>query len=443
MQQKAYYMVILHVAMSTTPYERVILQPDDRVLVVAPHPDDEVLGCTGIIEQAGEMGLPVRIVFLTYGDANQWSFIVYRKWPVLNPEDVISMGYVRHDEALEAADVLKVSRENLTFLGYPDFGTENILCAHWGDNPPYRGLLTRVTEVPYNNALRPGALYKGEDVLKDLKSVINEFQPTKIFLSHPADHNRDHRALYVFTRVALWDLKLKNTPELYPYLVHYSNWPEPQGYYPTESLEPPPHLEDQIAWETHVLTSNDLKLEALKKHKSQYSSNTKYLLSFVRANELFGNFPPVELTTFLRSVMVQHHSEPSGELLDAERVHFVGIERYGINLQDGNLVFSVELSGPLAMEVEASVYLFGYRSGNFAEMPKLHVSVRDFGYTVYDQNRKLPHDVVQVSRKPKEISIRVPLEVLENPQKILASAKVELVEVPLDSAPWRVLDLTG
>ena len=68
------------------------------------------------------MGLPLRIAFFTYGDNNQWSFLVYRKHLVLIPSAVRGMGEVRHDEALAAARVFGLSPDHLTFLGYPDFG---------------------------------------------------------------------------------------------------------------------------------------------------------------------------------------------------------------------------------------------------------------------------------------------------------------------------------
>ena len=57
----------------------VELSATDRVLVFAPHPDDEVLGAGGVIQQAVAMHLPIKIVFFTYGDSNQWSFFLYRK----------------------------------------------------------------------------------------------------------------------------------------------------------------------------------------------------------------------------------------------------------------------------------------------------------------------------------------------------------------------------
>src|SRR5262249_5287881 len=58
------------------------LEPADRIMVLAPHPDDDVLGCGGIIQQAVQTRLPLRVLFLTYGDSNEWSFMVYEKRPV-------------------------------------------------------------------------------------------------------------------------------------------------------------------------------------------------------------------------------------------------------------------------------------------------------------------------------------------------------------------------
>ncbi|MGO9610231.1 MAG: PIG-L deacetylase family protein, partial [Verrucomicrobiia bacterium] len=55
------------------------LTPDDRIIIFAPHPDDESIGCGGIIQQALALKVPVRIVWLTYGDNNEWSFFLYRK----------------------------------------------------------------------------------------------------------------------------------------------------------------------------------------------------------------------------------------------------------------------------------------------------------------------------------------------------------------------------
>jgi len=229
------------------PGARMTLNAQDRVLVLAPHPDDEVLGCGGVIQQAVAMGVPVHIAFLTYGDFYEQSFIIYKKCPVLTARGVESMGEVRHDEAVAADSVLGVPAASLSFLGYPDFGTLQMFDAAWGDASPVRGLLSRATAVPYADAVRPGSPYKGEEVLKDLTTLVRQFRPTKVFVSHPADHHPDHRAMYVFTRVCLFDLEKEMSPELYPYLVHYTSWPTPSGYHPDKPLPPPGWLSKQVS----------------------------------------------------------------------------------------------------------------------------------------------------------------------------------------------------
>jgi LmbE family N-acetylglucosaminyl deacetylase len=203
----------------------VALQDSDRVLVLAPHPDDEVLGAGGVLREAARRGLPVRVVFLTHGDSNEWSFLAYRKRPVLTPAGALAMGAIRHQEALAAAAVLGVPAQDLIFLGYPDFGTLDIWRSHWGSRLPARGRLTRARAVPYANAFRPGAPYKGEAILADLETILRDFRPTQIFVSHPADHHPDHAALYLFTRVALWDLQREMAATVHPFLVHFPGWP--------------------------------------------------------------------------------------------------------------------------------------------------------------------------------------------------------------------------
>ena len=104
-------------------WPQVALSSTDRVLVLAPHPDDEVIATGGIIQQALKEKLPVHVVFYTYGDNNEWAFTVYRGHPVFMPRAMRGMGLVRHGEALKADAVLGLAPADLTFLGYPDFGT--------------------------------------------------------------------------------------------------------------------------------------------------------------------------------------------------------------------------------------------------------------------------------------------------------------------------------
>lgn len=424
----------------------------DRVLILAPHPDDEVLGCGGVIQRCRAASIPVRVVFLTYGDNNEWSFLIYRKHVVILPDAVKRMGLVRHDEAVAAARSLGLTMEHLAFLGYPDFGTYSIWMDHWGSDPPLESMLTRVTGVPYANAMRPGAPYKGEAILEDLSMILQEFRPTKVFVSHPADFNPDHRALYLFTRAALWSLEQQLQPDVYPYLVHFPKWPQPRAMRTNAPLTPPPSLEEQIAWETFPLSGPEIaaKTAALQQHRTQFAYAGAYLESFVRTNELFGEFPvlrfvgtnadPVELAS-RKSV---ERARDLDILTESERQRFIGIEWRRIQVTPEAVRITIALSRPLAEAVWAEVQVDGHRADrDFAAMPKLKIKVGRTAHLVLNRRETLPPDAVTVSRSLKDIEVRVPLRLAGNPERLLVSARTYLGDLPLDWVSWRMVDLRG
>jgi hypothetical protein len=305
--------------------------------------------------------------------------------------------------------------------------------------------------VPYANALRPGAPYKGEEALKDIESVLREFKPTKIFVSHPEDSHPDHRALYLFTRIALWDMASELRPQLYPYLVHFTNWPQPRGYHPDESSEPPTALGDRIPWQIYRLTREEIgrKEGALKAHRTQYESSTAYLSEFVRRNELFGDFPSLTLSPHIPSLTVSPNRqaellETQEELTARERAAFVGIEERYVQLKNGSFVLSIKFSRSLGEEVGISALIFGYRADvPFARMPKLHIKVGLTGHKVYDQNRSLSPKSIRVVRETRRITLQVPLKILGYPERVLTSTHSFLANVPLDRVSWRAVELSS
>ena len=84
---------------------------DFGVVVIAPHPDDESLGCAGLILGAGARGIPVRLIVLSDGIG---SHRASSKFP---PERLRAL---RERETLDAAEALCLSSENVTFLRLPD-----------------------------------------------------------------------------------------------------------------------------------------------------------------------------------------------------------------------------------------------------------------------------------------------------------------------------------
>ncbi|MBF0490423.1 MAG: PIG-L family deacetylase [Candidatus Omnitrophica bacterium] len=430
--------------------EDLKLSPNDRILVLAPHPDDEVLGAGGVIQKAVSMKLPVKTVFLTYGDSNQWSFLLYRKHPVFMPGAIQTMGLVRRDEAVAASSILGVDPKNLVFLGYPDFGTLNIWYEHWNKKAPYRSMLTWATNVPYQEAFRKGAPFKGEEIVADLRSVLRDFKPTKVFVSHSSDHNGDHLALNLYTKIALWDERMSDSVEVYSYLIHYLGWPKHKGFKLNYLEEPPEALSKINRWRQYHLSQSefDLKKAALEAHKSQFESAPKYLLSFVRYNEIFGDFPVIKLHLNENSSVFTAHrnvitaAELPEEFNSREKTSFIGVEWKFVRWQGDDLIVSIELSKPLAQDVEAFIYIFGYNKKiPFGQMPKISLRLGSNSYTLYDQAHRIEQDGIIVKRNPNEVTLAVPLKLLGNPDKILTSARTYLGNVPLDSASWIAVEL--
>ncbi|HNZ60417.1 MAG TPA: PIG-L family deacetylase [Methanofastidiosum sp.] len=419
----------------------VVLSNNDRILIMAPHPDDESIATGGLIQNAIDKGIPVHVVFLTNGDFNVWSYTLYEKIPMLTSSQALELGEIRRQEALNAIKELGLSEKDATFLGYPDYGTSEILYYHWGDNPPYQSILTRKTEVPYSKALSPGAPYKGESIMKDIEAVINDFGPTKIFVSHPDDHHPDHRAMFVFTIVSLWEIRKE--VEIYPYVVHYRNWPLPLGYHPNYFLDPPSY-DYGIVWKELPIKSRNVqtKFSALKKHVTQYEANKKYLNSFIRTNEVYGNFEDISLGITQVDISLNKNEiqkSPPQEFNDSQKDAFVRIEAQSAKIENDKLVLRYAISEPFKERTDLFVYVYGYKHDtDFSKMPKINIKVGLNNYGVYDQKIPIPKENCEVKKTPTEIIIKIPLKIIGNPDKILFSARTAMGPLSLDLMPWRI-----
>lgn len=450
LRQYLFFLIILFnlYTVHTNELKQIEINKQDRILVFAPHPDDEVLGCAGILQHSFKNNIPLKIVYLTYGDNNEWSFFIYRKHPVIFPVAAQRMGLVRHSESVQSSNILGITSDSLIFLGYPDFKTLPIWYSHWGNNPPLKSMLTKVKAVPYSNAYRPQAPYKGEEILNDLTNIIQEFKPTKIFLSHPADTNPDHQSLFLFTQIAVWNLQNIITPQIFSYLIHYKLWPKPKGFFPHLNLNPPHILSKSNSWFYFPLSQSaiDLKLKAIQAHKSQMNYSSKYLTSFIRDKEVFERFTDFnsqytqnELqTTSSNSIM---NSTPE-ELTDLEKIEYIGIQWNYIKIEGNELILSIELSKPLNKNVRISIYSFGYRSDiKFEKMPKIKIQITAKNTVIYNQKNMITNKNILIQRGKKDITIHIPLNELNNPHKILTEARSRLNNIPLDWTSWRILEL--
>src|SRR5947199_104257 len=137
-----------------------------RLMLIAPHPDDEALACSVILQQAVRAGAAIRVVYVTDGDDNPWpQRAVERRWS-LSASDRKRWGKLRRSEALAALGVLDIHPADVQFLALPDQGLTDLL------------------------------LRDCNRALTRLIQVIDDWSPTDILAPslsdiHP-DHNADH-----------------------------------------------------------------------------------------------------------------------------------------------------------------------------------------------------------------------------------------------------------
>ena len=99
-------------------FKNIEIKENEKVIIFAPHPDDEILGCAGLISSILEKNGNVWIVHLTNGDHNQLVFKLYKKKPILNPSDYIKLGEIRRKESIKANEILGVDKKkfNISWL---------------------------------------------------------------------------------------------------------------------------------------------------------------------------------------------------------------------------------------------------------------------------------------------------------------------------------------
>lgn len=204
----------------------------ETALVVTPHPDDAEIGCGGTVAKWIAEGTAVYYVLCTNGDKGTSD-------PNLTSA---RLAEIREREQAEAADVLGV--REVVYLGYPDGALE--------DTADFRGRLVH---------------------------AIRKFKPDAVLATDPHRRgfylHRDHRMCGIVTMDAV-----------FPYARDRLHYPEHEK----EGLQPH-KAGDVLFWGTEepdtfvdITDTIELKIESLKKHASQISSEDGDVGDFIRAS---------------------------------------------------------------------------------------------------------------------------------------------------------------
>ncbi|HEY5494830.1 MAG TPA: PIG-L family deacetylase [Candidatus Anoxymicrobiaceae bacterium] len=258
----------------------------DRLLIIAPHPDDEGLAAGGLIEQAEAEGRKVEVVIMTSGDGNRGAARACSRKDSPTPADFRAMGRTRVRESREATKHLGLPARDLLFLAYPDGSLNSLWDHNWDYDKLHLGL-NGARHAPYGFAYQKRAPYCGENLVRNLESVIKSFGPDSILFPDAEDDHHDHWAANAFVQYALTQTGYR-THEV-TYLVHRRDFPEPRGFAPDASMIPPPALEESsTGWQFAPLSQREerVKGEALKKYTVPMLVSGPFIESFIRKDEL-------------------------------------------------------------------------------------------------------------------------------------------------------------
>lgn len=282
----------------------LVLAKGKKILIFAPHQDDEVLMCAGVIAHALTNGADVKIGVITNGDKKG------RK-----------TGLTRIKETIKAMECLGLNQQNITFFGYgstvmdvkPSFmyrlyhaETDSTIVSSNVGSETYS-----IPEAPEYHYQKFGvhASYNRSTLRQDLELFIKEYKPDHIFAASLYDIHPDHFILYQFIVEAIIATKRSDhtfSPILHEYVVHSHDGDD---YWPLRNLKnnsltsfsKPISFDSNtlLEWEKreiftvpigmqNVPSSKNKKHLAISKYRSQHpSGNKNYLYSYVKRDEIF------------------------------------------------------------------------------------------------------------------------------------------------------------
>ena len=185
----------------------------NRALIVAPHPDDETLGCGGAIALLRSIGCDVRVLVISDGTLSHPNS---RKYPRLALQEL------RESETISALAILGVEATAIKFLRLPD------------------------GSVSKQNA--------------DISSYLAQIVPEIVFLPLRYDPHPDHRASFQLVSKALTSLNMN------PRLVEYPIW----DWDKSQSTNWDNHK--LTSWQLDISSVVELKQRAIASYHSQITN---------------------------------------------------------------------------------------------------------------------------------------------------------------------------
>ncbi len=193
-----------------------------KSLIVAPHPDDETLGCGGTAALLLGKGIDVHFLFVSDGTMSHPNSKKY-------PPHKLRM--LREDEARDAVRLLGGMESNVTFLAMPD------------------------RKVPDQQSLY------FEATVRLFMNIFTHYEPETIFIPWQNDPHPDHKATYQIVSAAV------SRGLSQPNVLQYPIW-----FWEMRSDRDIELIEKMQLVRVDISEVLEIKLSALHAHKSQLTN---------------------------------------------------------------------------------------------------------------------------------------------------------------------------
>ena len=130
------------------------MKKSKKNLVIAAHPDDEVLGCGGLIAKECDNENKVKVIIIATGKSSR-----YEEHTAYIQNEIEGL----YKESANALNILGVDSKDIVFGNFPD---------------------QKIDTIPIL------------DIINFLKKIIQEYKPDIVYTHHSGDYNNDHKIVF-------------------------------------------------------------------------------------------------------------------------------------------------------------------------------------------------------------------------------------------------------
>ena len=195
-----------------------LIQKDSSILIVAPHPDDETLGCGGAIALCRQFNLPVSVLVVSDGTKSHPNSLTYPP---------VALKKLRENESTAALAILGIAPEAVTFLGLPDGAVD--------------------------------VSSQSQNAIAFCHEYLSNLTPSIIFLPWRSDPHEDHRASWQLLTTAMSGFAHP------PRIIEYPIWD-------WDTQQRGDFLGSIDAWRLDISNVLELKKSAIAQYRSQISN---------------------------------------------------------------------------------------------------------------------------------------------------------------------------